>query len=351
MTLSNVLLCKMIYILTDFSIMLKKTIFVYTFSILYCCCYMLNFLITAVPANCSNFFSGQVWPRPNNAISSVKLCQTQRSDKFQTVYYATLFDTVLKTPLYSANIVTLNNKTNNKNPRTKNVYWKRVATGLCGNNPPHDAIYSEIAFVSKPQMCENLQAVDDDYTQKHSKFQVKDYSPKQCRWIPQRWTFERGHLTPSSINRHKPAKERATFTLTNAAPQVKEFNKRWYKCELFVENFIRKYAPGEVVYIMTGVYGSKTLGNQNWKLNKRVTVPYYFWKAVCYPGCNGQPFGFAFMRSNAIDPKSNEYQSFMTLNEFAAIVFNNNPRLFKNECMNVQYTKMENMLHSMNFTF
>ena len=192
-----------------------------------------------------------------------------------------------------------------------------------------------------------MQAVDEDYIAKKRGFDIK--YRKQINSKKMTLAFERGHLTPSHINLENQEKERSTFTLTNAAPQVKQFNIRWYHyCESFVEHFIRNNAPGEAVYIMTGVFVSIDKGDKILKLNNRVEVPRYFWKAVCYLGNTYTPFGFAFVRSNNVQQNSNEHRQFMTLGEFASRYFNNQ-QLFGRECTNVKYEEMEQKLSSNNF--
>ena len=93
--------------------MLKVITFACTFYLLYCCSIFLDASVKADDVSCDKFFSGEKWPLPYKSDSLVKLCQTQKNDN--NVYYATLFDTARKIPLYSANKVILNAQTNNKN--------------------------------------------------------------------------------------------------------------------------------------------------------------------------------------------------------------------------------------------
>ena len=314
--------------------MLKIAIFAYSLHMLCCCYYALDFSIETDLkfASCEEYFQGKPWPRPKGTRSPVKLCQTQsENDSSPTkqisanpiVFYATLFDTYRRTPLYSANRVKLSLKEHHVTRPSSNL-WKRVATGLCDNSIPQTAIYSNIANVDKSTLesCKKLQAVDDDY---HNDMDL-----------------DRGHLSPSHINGVDIAKQKSTFTLTNAAPQYAKFNRNsWRFYEGFTESFIRKHAPEEYVYIMTGVFGAALdqNGDEIWLYgntpNKRVKVPGYYWKAVCYPGnkqLNKKPWGFAFVKENINETVNHDFKSYISLKEFAQKYFEDLP--FGPECMN-----------------
>ena len=337
--------------------MFESKIFACVLYMLCFCCYVMNFSTAGVTAECNQFFPGKPWPTPKNANFVVKLCQTelkkvsantcQLSNIFyptlnvipieaiprSPAYYATLFDTSSRTPLYSANTVTLYREKPPKRLCTSTL-WKREAAGLCFKQPPKSVVYSDIANQNNLnlhgynlKLCKEHQAVSNDYNNKN---------------------FHRGHLTPLSINRKNSAKWRATCTLTNAAPQYRQFNQGgWKSCELFVERFIRKYAPGEVVYIMTGVYGWIPDGGQVLKLNNRVTVPRYFWKALCYPGNTYDAFGFAFMRENTAIKNNQKYGKFVPLNQFAKSIFND-PQVFPANCANVPFQIVLQNINSVN---
>ena len=291
---------------------------------------------------CEKHFQGKPWPRPKDSDSPVKLCQTQlENDASSTkqmsanpiVFYATLFDTYRRTPLYSANKVKLSLK-KEKSSRPNSNLFKRVATGLCGNTIPQTAIYSHIAFVDeiKLEKCKKLQAVADDYRKNSS-------------------VLNRGHLSPSHINGPNKEKMSSTFTLTNTAPQYAEFNQHtWQLYENFTERFIKKHAPEEYVYILTGVSGSNLdeNGDEIWlyeNTTKRVKVPKYYWKAVCYPGNkqrSKKPRGFAFEIKNINKKVKPNYQSFVTLKNFAQKNFKDPP--FGPECMNTTLNEMKSLV-------
>ncbi|CAB4025264.1 neurogenic locus notch homolog 1-like [Paramuricea clavata] len=87
--------------------------------------------------------------------------------------------------------------------------------------------------------------------------------------------YNRGHLTPNDA--FDIANERdLTFVNTNIAPQWVMFNGgNWNVVENAVKTYSNKYQ--RKVYVVTGT------GGEIMKLNNRVTVPAFFWKAVCDP--------------------------------------------------------------------
>lgn len=90
--------------------------------------------------------------------------------------------------------------------------------------------------------------------------------------------FDKGHLAPVyHANSQKCAD--ATFTLTNAAPQVHEFNQIWWDQEKEIANFLNNSCTknGYRAYVVTGVVPP---GNKQ-AINNRVYVPSHFWTAFC----------------------------------------------------------------------
>ncbi len=66
----------------------------------------------------------------------------------------------------------------------------------------------------------------------------------------------------------------ATSTLTNAAPQNSDFNRNaWLRHEKAV---IEDLKSCDVAYVVTGV-----VPDTNHKINNRVTVSKYYWRATC----------------------------------------------------------------------
>ncbi|KAL7868949.1 hypothetical protein SRHO_G00103330 [Serrasalmus rhombeus] len=192
--------------------------------------------------------------------SKNELQQILPSDKHKTIcqafnnkyYFATLYDTVRKIPVYSAYEYTGSSECN-----TKRYSWRSE---------------SEL----KDEQASN-----------------KDYENSK---------YDRGHLYPVC---HAPSPEavQSTYTLTNAAPQKCDFNKMWYHR---VENKVRetlKKCPQNTAYIVTGVVPSDT------EKMGAVTVPSHYWTA--YYGGNNCAFGGYIMGKDEDDETKYE-----RLNEF-----------------------------------
>ena len=311
-------------------------LFVVSIFCLFCYSYSLEFSKESDDELCDGYFHGSSWPKMKgiSTINTVKLCQTQRKKNLSVTlnssempFYATLFNTYHRTPVYSANRVLLAaNKT--ILPRPNSTYWNRVAMGLCRNTIPKSTIYSDVAFVSEKTLdsCNQLQAIDKDYYENDL-------------------NFDRGHLTPNHINCRNKEKQLSTFTLTNVAPQYADFNRHsWRIFECVTEYMIIQLVPNEPVYILTGVYGSALdeSGKDIWLYGhtdkKRVKAPGYYWKAVCYPGnslLKKKPWAYAIIQENVnkrIDPK---FQDYMTLKDFAQKLFDDPP--FGPDCMNAGF--------------
>ncbi|XP_026784484.3 endonuclease domain-containing 1 protein-like [Pangasianodon hypophthalmus] len=89
--------------------------------------------------------------------------------------------------------------------------------------------------------------------------------------------YDKGHLLPV-YHAHTQCCSYATFTLTNAAPQHKSFNRgQWRVTEetmavVLTDECINK---GLSAYVVTGVVPGYN------KLNNRVRIPSHFWTAFC----------------------------------------------------------------------
>ncbi|XP_058643041.1 endonuclease domain-containing 1 protein-like isoform X2 [Onychostoma macrolepis] len=85
--------------------------------------------------------------------------------------------------------------------------------------------------------------------------------------------YDRGHLAPVYLANSQSCAE-ATFTLTNAAPQTKCFNRVfWWEEEESLGKHLGKCHLN--VYIVTGVVPGTNY------INSRVNVPSHFWTAYC----------------------------------------------------------------------
>uniref|UniRef100_A0A667ZM57 Uncharacterized protein n=1 Tax=Myripristis murdjan TaxID=586833 RepID=A0A667ZM57_9TELE len=172
-------------------------------------------------ANCTNFFFNGISPTtfPNNNHYK-EICQCLPNQP--VYYYATLYDTANRIPVYSA-------------------YQFHH-----GNNRRQTTWYIEPQGITH-------QATNDDYKKSG---------------------YDKGHLYPV---RHTstPDQMEATFTLTNAAPQNLTFNRgNWSQHEDQLVDILKKCRSA---FVVTGVVpGARTINN-------RVRVAAYYWSAYC---CN-----------------------------------------------------------------
>ena len=113
--------------------------------------------------------------------------------------------------------------------------------------------------------------------------------------------FARGHLTPNDAF-CTSVERKLTMINTNIAPQWQKFNTNW----VVVESAVKKYSNrrGRPVYVVTGTAGKATSTDGTpLKLNGRVTVPKYFWKAVCDPSVQSS---LIFVAENPTGPRVDE---------------------------------------------
>ncbi|CAK8694444.1 unnamed protein product [Clavelina lepadiformis] len=280
---------------------------------------------------CDDFFHHKPWPMPVDVMERgvVKLCQNEVEGGLEgKPFFATLFSTTDRIPVYTANAIVLHRGAKSYD-RPSSEYWKRVALGLCGRNAlPVNSVDSIITFTNHTElkMCRKYQAVCEDYHDNEL-------------------DLDRGHLSPNAINSQNLEKQRATFTLTNAAPQFAKFNQHsWRVYECVTMYTILDLVPGEKVYILTGTYGTALDKNNKplW-LNKNelpdknpVKVPGYYWKAVCYPGnSHNAAWGYAIVQKNVNVKEMADFRNYMTLKIFADKYFLDLP--FGSECLNASF--------------
>ncbi|KAL7846051.1 hypothetical protein AOLI_G00242430 [Acnodon oligacanthus] len=167
-----------------------------------------------------------------------QICQ-KREDTYE---YATLYDTANRIPVYSA--------------------YKFEGLQSCIRidkwfiEPQLEDLGPQM--ISESNMIQK-QAVNQDYEKKS------------------RPLYDKGHLAPVYHARSKSCAD-ATFTLTNAAPQDRSFNRgQWRKTEEGVAEDVKQKCKGNCVYIVTGVVPdyNKPL------LNNKVRIPSHFWTAYC----------------------------------------------------------------------
>lgn len=282
------------------------------------------------PDLCNEFFFGQPFPMPKEDRKGlVKLCQTQAHEGYSgPSVYATLYSTEDRIPVYSANVIALYPNSSDYT-RPDSSFWKRLSLSLCGlKELPSHAIESVLGTANESiyVTCGQLQATDNDY-----------------KGSSQALHLDRGHLNPNSINSQDLEKQIATFTLTNAAPQVSSFNEiTWRAYECMTKHVIMQHVPMERVYIMTGTMGvAKDENNNPFWMNdngeehkNRVKVPGYYWKAVCYPGnpwTGMEAWSYAILHENAANTVSTPAH-FMTVKKFSSAYFKDD--LFGTVCLN-----------------
>uniref|UniRef100_A0A3B3IMB5 DNA/RNA non-specific endonuclease domain-containing protein n=1 Tax=Oryzias latipes TaxID=8090 RepID=A0A3B3IMB5_ORYLA len=122
--------------------------------------------------------------------------------------------------------------------------------------------------------------------------QDRDYKNKQG--------YDRGHLYP---NNHAPDNnaKRSTFTLTNAVPQSKRFNRgKWRTMEGCIKCDMEKDCKDEngrfEAFVVVGAKPGKT------KLNNKINIPSRMWSAFCcYNSREGVWLSKAFWGDNELE--------------------------------------------------
>ncbi|XP_076846176.1 endonuclease domain-containing 1 protein-like [Brachyhypopomus gauderio] len=194
---------------------------------------------------CPEFFAnpaGKVSPPTIFADSNYKqICQI-RENAYE---YATFYDTTSKIPVYSAyKFVGFMNCTRSESwyiePQLDNRENKRMSSDERMGTLQHQAVNADYKNQKKPK-------------------------------------YDRGHLAPV-LHAVSQGCSNATFTLTNAAPQLASFNRgQWRVLEKNVARKLNGICSGNSAYIVTGVVP----GDCKDKLNARVCIPSHFWSAYC----------------------------------------------------------------------
>ncbi|XP_036431407.1 endonuclease domain-containing 1 protein-like [Colossoma macropomum] len=222
--------------------------------------------VVGVFKDCDHFFVGKKPPTFNNQLipdtqrqNDFRLiCQTQKSNPTTAgdFEYATLYDIINRIPVYSAY-----------------RYYTR---------PPGAVITRDTAWKIEPQVDDRGSQVQQMIQQRHSKIPLafrgryqalnKDYAHS---------SYDKGHLYPVNHAHNQDAAD-GTFTLTNAAPQNCDFNKKWYNMvEHFVSNKLDAKRKNSAAYIVTGVLPSQAKFITDVNGVNRVNVPSLFWTAFC----------------------------------------------------------------------
>ncbi|KAI5622254.1 endonuclease domain-containing 1 protein [Silurus asotus] len=201
-------------------------------------------LISDDMRQCPQFFSRGIRPTvlqdSTNTRRYAQICQCllDQNEKPQ-YFYATLYDTRNKIPVYSAYEF--------RRADVDRVDRWYVEPQLDGGNLTCMAPQSNIPSPNRGQR----QALNSDYESSG---------------------YDKGHLFPV-YHTHNKDTMLATSTLTNAAPQDPSFNRgQWKKHE---EDMARMVQSCVTAYIVTGVVpGNEAIGNN-------VRVAQYYWSAYC----------------------------------------------------------------------
>ncbi|XP_072567900.1 endonuclease domain-containing 1 protein-like [Paramormyrops kingsleyae] len=199
---------------------------------------------------CPGFFA-----TPNDVVSPPtrfngdrykQICQTQNGERF----FATFYDTANRIPVYSA--------------------YKFNGLGNCQKCRKSGKWFIE-PQLDEP-VPENIDMAKESTVRSenrgHNQALHKDYKKRG---------YDRGHLAPV-CHQNLPRCVLATFTLTNAAPQLPEFNKDWYhNVEKKVSEILSSTCiPSNLrAYVVTGVVPGRE------EINNRVRIPSHFWTAFC----------------------------------------------------------------------
>ncbi|XP_055769412.1 endonuclease domain-containing 1 protein-like isoform X1 [Salvelinus fontinalis] len=196
-----------------------------------------------------------------------QLFKYKKKTEVKNIYrFATLYDTTNRIPVFSAYTFT-----GPPTDRRPNQRWM-IEPQL------EDKHYTRDMMVAGRRLRVEHQATNADY-----KVKIKGMH------------LDRGHLFPCSYADDDTM--RSTFTLTNAVPQERGFNRgRWSKIECKVREYLVKNckeAEDQIkAYVVTGAVPS------NNKLNKRVNIPDLLWTAYCCKNNLGQWVAGAYWGKN-----------------------------------------------------
>ncbi|XP_067250196.1 endonuclease domain-containing 1 protein-like [Chanodichthys erythropterus] len=214
------------------------------------CFFTLSEVVDNNFSKCKKFFLNNAPPDFTPAlgvsVGLTPICQCLWNDNDEQVYlYATLYSTTWKIPVYSAY------KFGSPNIGRCDVWY--IEPQLDGDEEPCMRPTGYGKNIGKNQ------AVYKDYKN------YKDYN--------------KGHLYPV-LHTNNHLSMLATSTLTNAAPQSASFNQiQWLKHEKAVIEDLKSCDDPLQAYVVTGVVPN--LDQNVPKLNGKVTVSLYYWRAFC----------------------------------------------------------------------
>jgi len=273
-------------------------------------------------ASCDGHFRpGKAWPlQGSRAIEdygdTVRLCQNRYQEPIK---YASLFSVDERIPVYSA--IKVRRNPNDPSYARPSSNWHHVSLGLClaeGTSlPTTRSFLSNISstYSSEYEFCGLHQAIDEDY-----KGNTGDLN------------IDRGHVVPNAIVNFDESAQRATFTLTNIAPQHSNFNqKAWNQLECMVRTFMDREIPNQDAYIITGTMGTKEYMNENNASKRIVRLPEYYYKAFCHVGSS--TFGWVYVQKNLNTEDKSSGDHVMTISSFTSR-YMGGQALFDSTCQN-----------------
>jgi len=142
---------------------------------------------------------------------------------------------------------------------------------VCYSNKYKSPVFS--SYTVTPAM------IDAPVIKGRPSFHIDRHIPKQYRASNNDYSnsgYDKGHIAPNSALNYDKKTQRETFTLSNAAPQIVNFNRvLWRK----IERHVRGLALTHIVGVVTGVCHSDkhlTIGRNG------ISVPDAFFKLVRY---------------------------------------------------------------------
>ncbi|KAI7805924.1 endonuclease domain-containing 1 protein-like [Triplophysa rosa] len=234
--------------------------------------------VVTVFDECKERFYNNMEPKGMDQ-NAVKICQ--KMENKPDVFFATLYSTHHKIPLYSA--YTFDPQCSQKDGTAKRCNQWHIEPQLTISEPNNNHMVRESKAEKFVNKYKGSQALSADY--EHT-------------------GYDRGHLNPNGLQCGDA--RLATFTLTNAAPMDACFNRiQWRIWEGYLQSFLKtKSYKDATAYIITGTVPGKEKIPQEDDCDKsresgRVTVPSHIWTAVCYKHQdNTKSFSFGYLGEN-----------------------------------------------------
>ena len=276
--------------------------------------------INEVDCAADYFRAGAAWPLEDvaDAGTTVRLCQNTLGKPHK---FATLYSVTDKIPVYSSGMFTrYSNKPTYSRPDS---HWTYLCNGLClaegSYLPERESFYCNLSSVgsSNYDFCDNHQAQDNDYKGNTGN------------------DLGRGHLVPNGIMNQDQDGQKATFTLTNISLQYSNFNGgAWNQLECMAREYLERELDGLAANIITGVYGTLRILNENDSSKQPVRMPFYYWMAFCYSDdTTGESYSWAYMQANDPDEKQSSPDNFMSVKQFTDTYYEG-ANLFDEACQN-----------------